>query len=344
MNLHKAKGLEAEVVILAAPLADDPWAPTVHVRRGDGGRPTGGLVVMGDDHPIAQPPGWAEMAGEEARFAAAERVRLLYVAVTRARRELVVARSERITKEGPVPDRSRWSALAPALDGRASAIAPAAGEPPGRRRLERGPAEMDDAVRSAGARLSAASAPSFHVRTVTESAKAEREEARAYDLPLRAASPGAAWGRAVHRALEALGRGRGGRSLRAFLHAVARDEGLEDGAAAELERTVERVRASGAWRRLTGAGACAVELPVMRWTDGAGGEGGLLLEGVVDAASLGSGGWTVVDWKTDGVDDEGWRARAAQYARQVEAYAEILSALSGRPASGAVERVRRGAS
>ena len=41
---------------------------------------------------LARPSGWEAKAQAEARFEEAEQIRLLYVAVTRAREELVVSR------------------------------------------------------------------------------------------------------------------------------------------------------------------------------------------------------------------------------------------------------------
>ncbi|RMH22825.1 MAG: hypothetical protein D6701_00965, partial [Gemmatimonadetes bacterium] len=97
MNLHRAKGLEAPVVVLAAPVGERTRAVTRHVRRDrDDGDAVGGVVVTERrgwaDAVLALPPGWEALEAEERRFEAAEDVRLLYVAVTRARDELVVAR------------------------------------------------------------------------------------------------------------------------------------------------------------------------------------------------------------------------------------------------------------
>jgi ATP-dependent helicase/nuclease subunit A len=49
MNLHKAKGLEATVVILAAPVDETIHEPTCHIVRSDDGRATGSLALVFKD-------------------------------------------------------------------------------------------------------------------------------------------------------------------------------------------------------------------------------------------------------------------------------------------------------
>jgi ATP-dependent exoDNAse (exonuclease V) beta subunit len=58
------------------------------------------------------------------------------------------------------------------------------------------------------------------------------------------------------------------------------------------------------------------------------GDGGRLMEGVVDLAFVEDGAWVVVDFKTD-ADISG---RSDQYQRQLQWYAHALSRLTGLPA------------
>jgi ATP-dependent helicase/nuclease subunit A len=342
MNLHKAKGLEAEVVVLAAPLDLPARDAAVHVDRGEGGRPRGGLQILFKQHVrdreptvIAQPPGWEAMQEKEAEFLAAERIRILYVAATRAKRELVVSRSARVNQSGPVDDNSLWSPLAPTLDSLARAIELPQSAAPGRRALERELSSIQSAAVEASTRLRAASEASLRFVTVTESAKQERDEEREYDLPSGGA--GVAWGRAVHRTLEGMGRGRTGDNLRAFISAVAADQKLSAEQSEELGRLAAKIGSSEAWRALFDGGRPQFELSIMRCTEED--EIEVITEGVIDAAVAAGDQWLVVDWKSDKVGDEVWRERSTKYERQVSAYAEMVSALTGLEVRSRVERV-----
>jgi ATP-dependent helicase/nuclease subunit A len=64
-------------------------------------------------------------------------------------------------------------------------------------------------------------------------------------------------------------------------------------------------------------------------------EDGTLVEGVVDAAFEESGGWTVVDFKTDVELD----ARLEEYRAQVRLYVRAVAEATGRPARGVLLRV-----
>ena len=333
MNLHKAKGLEADVVMLAAPLDVTTFEPDVHVARGETGHAIGGLRIGYREGNItrvlAHPLHWQEMQAKEVQFQDAESSRLLYVATTRAKRELFVAQSETSLVKGPRPDDSMWRPLAPTLSEyaipRVLPITPA----PGRRRVERSAASILADVTHAATRRLAAAVPTIRFATVSEESNANDAHATVVAAEGDGVrGRGVAWGRAVHRSLEALGRGRTGARLRAYVRAVATEEALDDQVDA-LIQLVERTAASDAWQRLAAVGPPQVELRVMRRTEEDGVE--TITEGVIDAAVLGQNGWRVVDWKTDDVSE--------RYTRQVDAYVEMLSAITGMAGSGTVERL-----
>jgi ATP-dependent helicase/nuclease subunit A len=338
MNLHKAKGLEAPIVILAAPADEKPFPPTFHVHRGEGNRATGAIQLWdGDDNVLAQPPGWDDMAALEERFQSAEQGRLLYVAATRAKHELVVAQCERILKSGPVADSSRWRPLAGVLDQLGSRIELQVTHAAGRAVVERSVEELVAEQVAALKRVRDAAHSSVSFTTVTHAAKEQRREARAYDVQLTAGL-GAAWGRAVHRSIEGLARGRTGTMLSDYVRAVALDEQLDDEHSARLGTVIKELSMSDSWRALQSAGQIVPELAVMfveRTT-----EREAVTEGVVDASLLDSAGWKIIDWKSDDVSSDEWAKRLPRYELQVARYVEILSAISGHAASGSVERIR----
>ena len=107
MNLHRAKGLEAKVVFLAAPFGKKDWPPRMHVSRGEDGVPRGSVLVAQSlgwsDEIIARPLSWDKDQEVETDFEKAEKTRLLYVAATRARDELWVSRCTGLGKNSMSP-------------------------------------------------------------------------------------------------------------------------------------------------------------------------------------------------------------------------------------------------
>jgi len=350
MNLHKAKGLEADIVVLAAPVNLKDHQLRVHVAR-SGGEARSGLLILEDGKVIAQPPGWAEMAETEKRFQSAEEERLRYVAATRARAELVVARLERSpTKKGEAREsKALWKPFDRALLECGTGLEGAAREAPGRRLLARTADELRARLDGVTDSRAAAGRATVSRTSVTRSAKAEHAENRAEDVAW-ASGPreqkvqgrGKAWGSAVHRVIEGLGRGRRGDNLRAFARAVAAAEGLA--AAAEVERianelveVAERVWASGAGEVLEGAASRRFEWALTVTDTGADGVQ-RLTEGVIDAAAFNGQTWQVLDWKTDDVDAATWTERSVAYQAQVDRYAAIIAKLRGGPAKGTLRR------
>ena len=340
MNLHKAKGLEGEVVILADPRERTIFTPWVHVTRSESARPTGGLVLKSKDgfaeRTIAQPPGWAAMAAEAQRFDDAEWERLLYVATTRAKSELVIARCEKQLKKGPTLVKSPWISLETTLGQQATELAITVTPGTTRRMAERSLDSVREAVGTAKGAVTRAQQESVRFVSVTEDVREMRDVEPDDNRPV-SHGRGVAWGRAVHRGIEALGRGRRGDNLARFLRAVALDQGLSAGESEELEQLAAAVLASSEWKALTARGTALFELPVMRSVHENGVE--VVTHGIIDAATRSSDGWLVVDWKTDSVDAATWFRRLPKYEGQAAMYAEMLQALSATPATSTVRRL-----
>ncbi|MEO8637046.1 MAG: UvrD-helicase domain-containing protein [Gemmatimonadales bacterium] len=332
MNLHQAKGLEAPVVILAAPLEDKVFEPEIHVSRTTDGA-EGGIAVFGvDGELLAHPPGWDIMQAEEANFLAAERDRLRYVAATRPQHQLLVAQ---LMKDGVVEDESPWAPFGSALEQHATRLDLAVTPASGRQRLERPVAELVAEVEVANARVQRARHETFRQNSVTRLARDVRIERQEYDLPRAAVPAGRAWGTAVHRAVEAMGRGRSGESLRRFVVAVLREELPNESAsqlqerAVRLEALLQQVAVMPEWQ-----GRVGIELGVMRVEQQEGVE--LISEGVVDLLTRSDGHDQVVDWKTDAT---GWDDRRAKYEAQVAEYTEMLRGLGYEMGAGRIERL-----
>jgi ATP-dependent helicase/nuclease subunit A len=324
MNLHKAKGLEAPVVILAAPCRNKKHEPRFCITRDAANQAHGFLLVEDDKRKlIAQPPGWDALAAVEAQFMAAEKTRLLYVAATRAKYELLVAQSALTETDTLEP---AWKALAPVLETKAGMyeLKPAAA--PERAKLTITLDAIDERRRELTRRHQVAVAAGWERRTVTQDAK-HALDAPSPDDHVRHIGRGKQWGTVVHRVLEARARGRMGESLARFARAVMQDEAVTGASVGDVLTLVARLEADGHWPRETIA-----EMPIVTTEEV---DGRLVLrEGVIDAARPDSDGWRVLDWKTDLDRTGGDAKRRAMYQKQVEAYAAMLSTLLGTTATG----------
>ncbi|MGA7990569.1 MAG: UvrD-helicase domain-containing protein, partial [Thermoanaerobaculia bacterium] len=113
MNVHRAKGLEAPIVVLAELGGFRKPDPRRHVARGAAGSRgwfTAGFHYRPDGRAAqwmvtAAPPDWETRKADETAFEEAERTRLLYVAATRARDTLVVS-----VNQGK-PEQGAWAPL-----------------------------------------------------------------------------------------------------------------------------------------------------------------------------------------------------------------------------------------
>ncbi len=321
MNLHKAKGLEAPVVMLADPLSGSGPPPSLHVKR-SGGRARGYLVLDRPKGPyymevLAQPPDWSRHQKEEERYQEAEETRLLYVAATRAENLLVV---------GSLPgreDRGAWKDLAPHLADRPALGPEDLTEESGREvfgpdpvtpaRLERARAAM----RKDRARLAC---PSY-----TRQSPAEIPGSG--PPPRQAGGAGPSWGRVVHRALEAMVRQKAG-ELERLVGALLEKEGRDRAETSRVLAVLREVEATSLWSRVRGARAAVAEVPFGYWEEA----GRQYVTGTVDLAFREPGGWVLVDFKSDEIaGPDHLEDLARYYSPQVRAYRRAWERVLGEP-------------
>ncbi|HEY8530732.1 MAG TPA: 3'-5' exonuclease, partial [Limnochorda sp.] len=196
MNLHRAKGLEAPVVVLAYPAGAKHHPPAFHIER-EGERARGAFLIQapsqsglwGTPRLLGVPPGWDEAAALEERYQAAEDMRLLYVAATRARELLVISRYP------AKPEKSPWHPLAfnGALD-RAPVLPEPAGPAPLPDEVAVDPASVEAACHRAASAMEQARTPtSLHLaardligespaRAAGETARGSLEDGAARDV------------------------------------------------------------------------------------------------------------------------------------------------------------------
>lgn len=353
MTLHKAKGLEAPVVILAAPFGEWDAPIQSHIERNRDGHAVGWLrVAERENYKVrihAQPEQWPDLEAREREFAEAEDVRLLYVAATRAEDELIVSvPPDKEVKKSP------WRMLYPTtIDHGRELLLPLVEAAP-RAVLEVGPEEMQQRVAMIEERRRTRALPTYRAAPV----KLRAGELSDYELQAvrRGRGPsgrGVEWGSAVHGALEAAMRGTEGNALRArarsLLLAAERpvDERGEPAELEELLGIVQAVRAAPLWQRARAADILQIEASFALMMSGAEyaalagdtdtdtGDADArpreIIEGVLDLAFREPDGWTIVDYKSDaagsGIDD----ARRAKYRAQVNLYALAWERITGEP-------------
>ncbi len=219
MNLHKAKGLESPVVVLANPVGQKDHDPDAHVRREAAGagagtrvrramketpaRGEGFFLFMTPNGPhhkirLSQPAGWAEVEEKEREYRRAEEGRLMYVAATRARDLMVIS-----LYGGDLGERQAWRLLnesavqLPNLDLAAvGSLEPDAPEAVDARKSDRESGRKERVRRLEEIRL-----PTYRLETVTSIARAQHARAA-----WAAGGFGLKWGTAVHALLNRLGR------------------------------------------------------------------------------------------------------------------------------------------
>jgi len=322
MNLHKAKGLEAEVVFLADPTGWKDFPPDCHVDR-SGGLTLGYLAVteqseFGRGRLLAHHPDWETLAEKEKQFLEAERLRLLYVAATRAGRRLVVTRRE--SRPGSNP----WQFFDGPLEGTPEVPHP---------RFEDRPRETAEAPEAAAAEIPVR--PDFEQRWSQARRPGYRVE-RARELALAdsgrpalktSGEHGTEWGRVIHRLLLARLE-----NPTADIPGLARrllpEESLEADRAQEAAAVVESVTESEIWRRAQAAERWLAEVPFEVGFPDLEGEA-RIVRGVLDLTFLEQGGWVIVDYKTDRGDRTSLESLAERYREQLVVYSRAWECVTG---------------
>ena len=338
MNVHKAKGLEAPVVILARHLLKKQGEEreTVCVdRRAD--HATGMMRVMQrfdgkGSIEIARAPGWEQAMQREQRFLEAEHERLQYVAATRAASVLVVSRR---VNDSQTPD--TWDVLLPGIDRDVPELHPADvnDAKPASIGTDDAPLAVSlddiDALRSeAEVKSYAMLSPSRMHPPTTERTQPDSTPPREPSQGETAArhSGGKEFGTAMHRLLEVAATTESF-DVQEVLRAIGDDMALSAAQLQDVAALYEDINRQPMWQRIMRAEQRFTELPF-----GLSLQGEAIpstLRGIIDLVIKDEKGWTIIDYKTDVIssaDD----ARVDGYRRQIAAYRDAWEHCTGEPA------------
>ncbi|MEP6659089.1 MAG: UvrD-helicase domain-containing protein [Acidimicrobiales bacterium] len=329
MTIHAAKGLQFPITIVAG-LTTEPRA------RQDGAT----VLWAGGGCEIKVGPGvktarYDELAELDEQLGHHERLRLLYVACTRAQDHLVISTHRRVRKNTDVEREKLTLAELVALASEDSSARPF--RAPAQRALPLAPADYSGVVpfefgdpEQWAAELARVLATGRRTSTVAATALAAlipdddpglAKEPRDLDLPAwNRGRYGTAIGKAVHGVLQTIDL-TSGEPLAATAAAQAAAEGVlgREGVVAALVRsalasaTVQRAASRRHWREVY------VASPI----------GGVTLEGYVDLLYRDEGGLVVVDFKTDQVSAADLETRLDHYRLQTAAYAVAIEHTTG---------------
>ena len=353
MTLHKAKGLEFETVVVASLGFRDRERTASRrtlVHTGPG-RPLALRASMGGK--FVGTPGFDAIAKLDDARETAEEKRQLYVALTRAKRTLVLSwfRRRRRLKSGDVSDAIGKSLLSPIafaeglpprLAPLVEVVAPDVSVPPAPERPAAAEAALDLDAERAAAEERLERARDTASRPLRRSGEKEKRWAPAAagcdapsteDLPAleraeEAQARAVRLGTAVHEAMELLLDPARVPSPSAAEAVALAGADLDAAGRAEALKLVERLLAHPAVARARAAHRRFVELPVLFRDEAL--PDAPLVEGKIDLLFEEEGGWVVVDWKTDRIPTPAIRAeREALYAPQLESYARAVVAVLG---------------
>jgi ATP-dependent helicase/nuclease subunit A len=342
MTVHGAKGLEAPVVFLAEPATPFPGGRDHVIDRSV--EPAAGhfRVVRRSDRPgdfgeeeIARPLDWDHKEAAEERFEEAEKIRMLYVAATRAKEMLAVS----VKKPATGRPGGTWSLLDPIL--RADLPETAAPTRSVSASLEDPTAALALFSERAADRRVKAAMPGYATAAVTSLAHAQAGPAPAREDTGR----GMEWGRIIHRLLEQAMRDPDV-DVRAYARNLLAEAERPPSEVDDAVRLIEGARGSALWKRAARAGRRLVEVPFALRVSSSelsvdAGPTETVLSGAIDLAFEEDESWILVDYKSDHVAGN-FRELADWYSPQIRHYRRYWEKLTGKPTRAGLYFVETG--
>lgn len=357
MNLHKAKGLEAPIVILAQPWKTVKKRVDFHIERtegkGKGYFPFSKRNSFGHEELLAKPLGWQAACAAELQYLEAEEIRLLYVAATRAKNLLVISKcvcdpemkhnpwrplierdkniEELVIRVDANSQEVAWSkALESVVSNQTSQTLRNLGSDPGQDGLD------SFVTFQAGLmeRLESLALPTYAEQSPT--GLKTQEQVKVF----RVHGGGTSWGNVIHTVFEKVYGAKGSVPERSTIirYALAKNgeasERLE-----EVENVLNRFEKTELYQRLQKAERKLIEVPFLKrlepgepWHSRSDLTGDIPVHfsGVRDLVFQEADGWVIVDYKTDRVARrQDWEVLYRHYRGQIELYKFFWQEISG---------------
>ena len=359
-NLHKVKGLEAPVVILASP-GGKLFSPDICAERSKDGEELRVLDVQDPDRfysSIIKTERYADKYETEKQKREAELLRLLYVAATRAEKLLIISGAYTADKNGneTLSGSIYWSKLARLCEKDFFEEIP---ENPAGRPAERPAADsaklLDNARCTDLGKQASPRADTYAIRRPSDldgEEKAPRNsdddvpadrQPRTEESTVSSVSrvPANVMGTMVHRLMEKLVCSKGAAQRGETVSEIINDYWHEDEAVtAKLCEIYDRMK-NGGFEQQNGCSSdllaelgqaeCHCELPFCTFDS----ESGVLVNGVMDLVYRKDGKWKIVDYKTNneslGLDEK--------YSSQLSAYRKAFKELTGEDAESCIYHI-----
>lgn len=312
MNLHKAKGLEAPVVILVDPAAKQrDFEPQHHITRTS--KESVGYFTVNKQRgehgfeTVALPSGWEEYATEEKLYEDAEKKRLDYVAATRAKNILVIS----TYREGSTI--KAWESFFPYLASMPKLPVKETSEIKKKKTLELKEKGWESERAKLEMNVEKIRVASYHMSRVTDIVEKP-------DIFAGEPVGGMRWGRVVHEALELCGKGKRDK-LEIIAGNLLKENKIPEIEQEKMVKTIDDVMKSDIWKRMSASKEKYFEVPLSSMKDNS------VVTGVVDMVFKEDDGWVIVDYKTDDFDVNPKKKSA--YQHQIDLYAELWGEITG---------------
>lgn len=327
MNLHKAKGLEARVVFLADPSGRQDHSPTIRIDR-SGPRSFGYLLI---DQPLpggfqkrtlAQPLNWQTHESIERKFKAAEDLRLLYVAATRAGEQVIISIPPEKGK-----NKNPWAFFEPYMKDAPNLPTPLRTSMRKKETLILTSEDVRNAKSIIRQRWINATTPTY-ASTAAKSAALGSYAVEVTDVGDEALFTR---GEAIHIALEHIMKGLQF-PVRQTVTTALEHVDLSEFILSETIEIAEKVLRSPIWRRAASSSARYVEIPFSAYSqDEQEPKEATVMRGVIDLVFREPDGWVIVDYKTDKAAKQNQDKLTQLYEPQLKHYVQAWRQMTGEP-------------